>query len=87
MSTKPNAMTRPKLASRARIRRDRVVPRGEAFQTALSEACTSPKTPLIASRIAPSPMSVASVPERRSLALRIIAWMADAVSRPINPLN
>ena len=80
ISTKPKATTRPRLAIRARIRRDKVERRDWAFHTAFSDDCTSPNTPVVASRMATRPITVAQTPCMLSEALRIIACSASAVS-------
>src|SRR6476660_2031863 len=70
ISRNPNTATNPRLAARARISRETVVPLGFAFQIAFKAVCISPKTPDAVTIKVMTPMIVAITPEDVLLALR-----------------
>ena len=62
-SKKPSAATSPRLAARARTRRDRVPLFGSARHIRLSAVCISPNTPEAVASSVTSPTIVATMPE------------------------
>ena len=62
-SRKPSAATRPRLAARARTRRDNDIPFGSTFHIVFSDDCISPNTPDAVTSKVTMPMTVAQVPD------------------------
>ena len=60
---KPSAATNPRLAARARTRRDNELPCGSTFHIVFNASCISPKTPEAVTNKVTTPMTVAQVPD------------------------
>ena len=87
MSRKPIAATNPKLAARARISRDTVVPFGSALQIAFSADCISPNTPEAVAVSVTMPIIVAKMPDDFPAALTTALCKTSAVCCPMRPLS